>query len=495
MLSLEQLHAELARAETLKQRWMSGQSTPLSEADIPPSWQPILNGVAPEKRALTALALLSQQQRLLIQLSPPENLSPRPALPDLGVPALPSALRPIFRRIMQHKRLGAELKVHGLLTLIWQRGHSVHPADWLPKGNDSQVPDVYWTWQRWAAEEAALHTPEQQIDADNWDDWYPAERVQQLRQLRAQNPAEARELIQTCALREPAEKRLRIVQVLSAGLSAEDTPYLEQLLKDRSKKIAQQASQYLARLDQHKTASEEHREQARELAEMYEWKSSGFFKKSSALLPRKLKNKQQQNTRSTLLEQVPLPALAEALGCTAAELLKGWAFDANRYYDNHALMIQAADGLSDDVLPLLLDRILQHLENQADEVALLHTLAPRLAHKQRQTLLLQLLTHKGIGCRFSDGIALFSEPLRELSWEALQKSAAWKSLSEEVKKSAAETARLDSYTLEQDLAALGLLLPADTAALALEALVGLGMMRADPCLDYLKLNAELTARC
>ncbi|MEU1704549.1 DUF5691 domain-containing protein [Streptomyces sp. NPDC005706] len=81
-----------------------------------------------------------------------------------------------------------------------------------------------------------------------WQEGLFAERVALLGALRAGTPAVARELLEGTWPTERAEDRLMFLDSLRAGLSAEDEPFLERALGDRSRNVRATAAELLSSL-------------------------------------------------------------------------------------------------------------------------------------------------------------------------------------------------------------------------------------------------------
>ncbi|MCO1336858.1 DUF5691 domain-containing protein [Microbulbifer sp. OS29] len=493
MLTTEQIREEQALLERLQQRWMVGSDLPIEPEALPASWRPLFEGLAEERLPAVAVALLSQHQCVLYQPQAPEELREYPMLPDLNMPLLPYHMRAQFRRVSASIQARAMKPAGLLLQLLLQRGYIAHPADWLPSNNDEGLPEIYLPWSQWVANEQGETGDFGALSMDNWDDWYPASRLAMLKELRFHNPTAALNLIQACAGREPAEKRLKIVQVLSIRLTEADVIYLQSLTNDRSQKIVRVASQYLARLGRSALLEKntETAAAAQELAEFYELKTVGMVKKQLQLLPRKLKSKKQQAVRSEILQTVPLQNFAEALEITVEELAVAWQFEKNRDYDNRSLVAGAVNTLPDLAIARLVDSIETYLARNEAGISLLHTLIPRLKQSCRAELMFELLRNKKAKLDFQDLLSFLSEPLTELSWDELRKTSPWKSLMKRVAEELAENGYLQTTYLQRELSALGLMLPRETVRPLLEALFEQGVLRADPAVDCLKFNGDL----
>jgi len=81
-----------------------------------------------------------------------------------------------------------------------------------------------------------------------WQEGLFAERVTHLTRLRRRDPAAARELLRSCWSQERAEDRLLFLDALQERLSAEDEPFLESVLSDRSKNVRLTAAELLSTL-------------------------------------------------------------------------------------------------------------------------------------------------------------------------------------------------------------------------------------------------------
>ncbi|MEU6156886.1 DUF5691 domain-containing protein [Streptomyces sp. NPDC047130] len=81
-----------------------------------------------------------------------------------------------------------------------------------------------------------------------WEEGLFAERVALLTSLRGQDPAAARALLESTWTTERAEDRLRFLDSLRAGLCAEDEPFLERALGDRSRNVRATAAELLSAL-------------------------------------------------------------------------------------------------------------------------------------------------------------------------------------------------------------------------------------------------------
>ncbi len=493
---MKQASADLQRIEQLHQRWLVGaDSAAIPLEQLPEGWQPLLEGEPSERRALITLALCAQQQTLLFEPEATHDLKARPDLPQLEFPVLNDTLRPLFRRSLEAIRKQQTVSVDHLLKLLLHRKIVAHPADWLPSAND-QVPNAYWPWCQWVSNELTSHqhAEDEVITAENWDDFFPAERLARLTQLRRHDSDAARELISQCAAKEPADKRLKIIEVLGTKLNQYDSEFLQSLTLDRSRKIAQLATQYLMRLGigQEHIDGEEGESPAKELAEWYEVKTTGIFRKRTVLVPRKLKSKKQQSIRSEQIQIIPLLDLSSALGITTEELVSIWQFSENRDHDNYAFVSNAANTLADDLIHKLLTSAINQLDESQQMLSYIQLLLPRLEQGYRKQTMLELLQTKASKLTFTECLGFIDTPIDEISRKLLVATSAWKNLVTAIQQDMEKGVYVDNYYTQNELTALGLILPQHTAEEVFSELVNLGLLQADPILDCLKLNMQLT---
>ncbi|MEW6492491.1 MAG: DUF5691 domain-containing protein [Cyanobacteriota bacterium] len=83
---------------------------------------------------------------------------------------------------------------------------------------------------------------------ETWARGSRAARQFLLQQLRAKNPAAARERVASVWEQEKSDERLAFIETFQTGLSIEDEPFLEAALDDRRKEVRQQAAELLAQL-------------------------------------------------------------------------------------------------------------------------------------------------------------------------------------------------------------------------------------------------------
>ena len=508
MLTEDHISAEQEAIEALERRWMIGGASPLNVNQLPASWQSICESLPEEQLPRAVLALRCQQQKLLFCAKPTSTLTPQALIPALEKPVIAAQQRHLFRRCLQQaEKYHQQNTISALLALVAQRGYVAHPSDWMPSGMkdtggqhssfSAELAELYQPWSLWASSQTSetLTHNDDELTPANWDDWYPAPRVQALKRLRRNDAAATRELIAACVSREPADKRLRIIETLAINLSADDSDYLDSLKQDRSQKIVQLAGQLLARLGIANT--EDHSEAialARELAETFELKNSGVIKKQLKLKPRKLKSKKQQSIRTEQLSSVSLHVLAEALGITLNQLMTVWQFSENRSQDNQNFIENATQTLPTEGFDALIKNLFTYaIEDESGLFLLRHCASERLDESQRSDLYQAIIANKKMESSFDDASDFLSAPMQDLSWKTFEQSYPWRTLAAKVKIELVERGFIESHGIIRELFMLGLLIPGAMAKQVLEQLAERGLMGADPAADCLKLNAALAA--
>ncbi|WP_369233775.1 DUF5691 domain-containing protein [Streptomyces sp. R21] len=118
-------------------------------------------------------------------------------------------------------------------------------ALWLARLN----PDWRFALHSMPGGGAALPGPDETERVQQlWQEGLFAERVALLAAIRAQDPAAARELLATTWATERAEDRLMFLDSLRMRLCAEDEPFLERALADRSRNVRATAAELLSAL-------------------------------------------------------------------------------------------------------------------------------------------------------------------------------------------------------------------------------------------------------
>lgn len=443
---------------------------------------------------LAQIALLSQFDEMMINQAPNSPLTHTPPLPILNKPALPSHLQRLAGQVLAHNQL---VYVVRTLMMIDERGYSVPPTVWLPPkfmlskldGNqnyheyfEGELPSDYLSWCAWVDGYHNQVVPDDEIlTADNWEQWYPSNRLRLLKELRRTNPKFALDLIAQFAPKEPAEKRLDLVAVLAVGLSDDDKEFLESLLKDRSQKVKDEAKRLLARLGVHG----EQDGLADELFDELEFGTSGIAFKST-------KNNKQRETRYDNLQKVNLFDLAKKFNLSLKEFFLAWDF---HHHTKHHVYGSYNQMLSERVIGLLSD---DELEDIADDLIKIvfkenHLYYWGLVRARLPLSIRQEFAHKNFlkGKDFAYLIGI-SPNTFDMGFNALQATTSYKRLAHNIKQwQEKDGGYINTGSLGEQISALGLMVNQSTAKDCLNALYELGVDKTDPALQTLTLNALL----
>jgi hypothetical protein len=466
---MRELEDALAR---MRNAWMAGRP---ALQHCPAPWRASV-GEGPIAEALLA-SLAGQAVHAAFRPAPPAALQPRPLLPKLALPPLPDSLRARARRILADDKSAARA-AEPLLLLLAARGYSIHPADWMPGPRDEWVPDLYAPWLGWtSAEERAA--PDTAITLESYADWPWAERRTALRALRRGDAAAALAIVAAKAAAEPAERRVKLVEILDEGLSEADAPFLESLLADRSDRVKELARHFLARLGKGGDATP----LEAELAAMLELGKTGLIARRRQLNLKKLKTAPMNLRRRELLGLVSLAGLARALGAGEMQLVE--SAPAGEADAVAAFVGMAAATGSDAARRALLERL---LEDRSWPLAFAAPLAERLPPAERIELLPAVLAADTESLDFARGFA--GPALGTVSAKAFAAAAGAHAVTSALKSALAgeEPANRALRTL---LFNLGYLLDAAGAADLLARCVAAGLSPADPKLEVLHLNAAL----
>lgn len=455
-------------------RWTTGGA---AAPAAPEAWRATIadSGSGAE---LALLALSGHLLGTMAMAEPPAELTTLPDLPLLPVPTLPEGVRPLSRRLVLAAR---ETDQRGaFLELLATRGWAMHPGDWMPLAGDEAAPEVYAAWRDWAVlagdKEAAL-SADDRLTEENWGDFGPAGRAAAFAQLRRTAPDAARTLLESRIASEAADSRLRLVQCLPDGLCDDDRPLLEGLLADRAPRVKALAVSLLARLGLGGGAVED----AAELAGFFSIGSKGLLRRTPTLAPNAIKTPAQANRRDELLTSVDYPSFAAALELAPEELVGLWRWNADVRADaGFAAMI--AGSASDAIVAAALETL---SESGADDLQRLGLLLPRLTPPQRAAAAETLLGSRGgtflAAVAIGGGRCDVADPLRTPAGAALL-----------------EAIRRDEggkySAVPGELHALGLVASRQGAERAIEILGKAGLIRSDPRLDMLRLNAALEHR-
>jgi hypothetical protein len=211
-----------------------------------------LNHSDPEEALLSAAAALSLYQQAG-QLPVKDNQPlPEPCQPE-ELPCCNHRAGQYLRLMLLNER---EKLLPEWLSAATQAGQRA-PEDCLPgllelgrnsRSLHSAILPVLGNRGHWLA----AQNPEWDyaVGKDIDETWTTGSRVtrQLLQQLRAKDPAAARERLAAVWEQEKSEERLALLNVFQTGLSLDDEPFLEAALDDRRKEVRQKAAELLAHL-------------------------------------------------------------------------------------------------------------------------------------------------------------------------------------------------------------------------------------------------------
>ena len=473
----------LKTVRDMKARWMMGGSG-LSQA--PASWASVAANDPSPDAALIAMA--GQAMQYTMHPTPGGPLQKSPLLPRLSLPTPPPPARAQFCSLVRVNKL-PESQTHLVLELLATRGYAVHPVDYMPK-SFSALPDLYAPWATWNSRESTngqTHDHEA-IDAENWDQWMPAERRVALTSLIASDRDAARVLVADQCPSLPAAERLRILELLSDGLDASDESTLEAFAKDRSGKVRELIQQYLARIG----AIEDDTEEVSEYAAFFtvaKRRLKGGYKVTA----NRLKTKAQRKRRSDLSTRLNLAGFVRGLQLPSeSELIDGWENVDEDASDEFVRMVAATGSES---AAARLARRIESLDGISAEG--FGKLFARLGKESRRDLLPHVL--KNDDASFSASVLCAQGPdgvtgvWGELTFPQLQRLPALEELKKIAQAEAEQTHQRTpgQETLRHGLFALGLLVDQATATALLKTLTRNLLFASDPMLGLLRLNACL----
>jgi uncharacterized protein DUF5691 len=468
---MDDLETSLAH---IRSAWMAGRSAVES---CPPEWRAAAQG--PDAECALA-ALTGHASAVLFRPAPPTPLAPRPLLPKLALPTVPEPVRPRLRRVMARKDFGPIEPQ--LIDLVTARGFAMHPADWLPSRSNDWVPDLYAPWLDWVRAESKA-APASALDLESYDQWSWAERRVALAALRERDPAAARAIIAAKAASEPAERRVRLLEILEARLSADDGTFLESLANDRSDRVRALASAYLSRLGGQADTDA----LAAELAGMVQIGKVGVLQRRTQLTIKPLKTGPQHARRQDLFKLVSFASLVRALGVSEQQVLETLPTGTVEGVEAFVQMV-AVTG-SDDARRMLLDLM---LNDAALPLAHARPVGPRLSVEERRALLPRLMQRDADG--FETTLAMMARTLGEAPLSALLASPGYAQLMTMAKSATGAdeaAAKSAGHILAAMLERVALLIDAAAAKELIARLTAAGLSPADPKLDLLHLNATL----
>ncbi|WP_298468795.1 DUF5691 domain-containing protein [uncultured Erythrobacter sp.] len=287
----------------------------------------LAEGMSPEDpvNAPRLMALAVQATRFD---TPPKPASFDEAKPNQSAEKIVSeAARPLILRLVTGKGNPADdVAASAVARAIAAKGLRLHPFDMAKlapfaakhaetlgldadQSEQAGAADCYWT---------GTHT----LDADNWSQATPAIKSRFIAELRANDPAGARALVEEQLPLEKAPVRVRLINALATGLGSDDREFLETLTKDRAPTVKQAVTRLLARLPGTGAAAE----QVEELVSRIKRGTVGLLRKRTTLkleLPATVRSPAAETDWLALnFGAVSNHALAEAFGMEPGAMLE-----------------------------------------------------------------------------------------------------------------------------------------------------------------------------
>lgn len=467
---MPEVESQLAR---IRAAWMAGRG---AADQTPPAWREAVGDGAGAEAALAALT--GQALQMLFRPVAP-GLQPRALLPALTAPTPPEAARPRIRRILAARR-SEDGGDRSLVLFLAARGYAMHPADWLPRATNDWAPALYAPWLAWAASEIATASADA-LTAETYDSWPWAERRASLVAMRRGDAGGARAIIAARAGAEPAERRLKLLEVLEQGLSADDAPVLETFASDRSDRVQALVRRLLARLG--RGAGDP--ALAQELSAMVELARIGLLKRRTQLKLMPLKTQVQENRRRELLAVVTLAELAKALGVQETALVETLPVGEVWPLNTFATMVE--ETASAPAWRALFDLALQETDASVDLALILG----RRASTDERTAALSGVLARDASAGFQGSLAFAGDALGVAGGRVLPQTPGYRALMELLRNAPSDDVRTPPPMLAIGLGNLGLLLEPAAAASVLDNCLTAGLSSADPRLDMLHLNIAL----
>lgn len=464
--------------DTLATRWLVGGG---SQLPLPAVWQEPLAGLPPQEQELAALALYAQARQFLSQPALPAGSRGGVPLPPLPLPTLPDALRRRFRRLLAAP--AARELLPATLQLMASRGWIAHPYDFMPSATSAPLPAAYAGLRLWSAETPVAATT---IDADNWDEFTPAQRRSLLLAQWQSDAAAARAVLVARFAGEGAEQRVSLLEMLSLCLSQDDAEFLQSLASDRSEKVRNLAQTLLARLGEKRPLADE---QLAELREDFEFIRSGLLRRTINVAMAVKKNGAQRATRRTRLQNCSWSQLCSALQMQGPALIEAFRFEGRL---DEAHFVDCALRSAPDAEVVQLSRRLL-LEDPARELCCaLSDLLPHLDGATRIELATTCLARGSALRDFSEILALAGGPLPDRHpLDLVHASRHWRRVEGLIQEQLKPEIDQALPALAEELWAVALLISASNAETLLARLIQRGLPAASPLLEPLHFNARL----
>ncbi len=466
--------AERNGVATMRDVWITGGA---AAGLAPAEWQEIVAGAPADERERLLLAIAGQAFDIGFRPAAPKTLVTRPPLPKLDLPTVPERHRPLFRSALKNAGdARAKLRV---VAVTESRGFVAHPLDWMPSASELDAPRAYTPWIDWQQAMKKDAPILEALSADNWDEFYPAARRVALADIRRNDPAAARAMLEAKAATESAEVRYPLIELLRVNLSADDAPYLQSLATDRSGKVKQLAARLLGRIGQSQAGADVEAD-VKELADFIEQGKTGLIRRRTVYSAKPLKNYAQTNRRNLLFESVQLIDLVRALGTTELEFIEGWQLGGKEGADWQLTQMVAESG-SDEAARKMGEKLVE-----AKDPLSLGVLLPRLDKSAARSFITVVLSRTAANL-----YQMNTAPDVEVS--SFDAPALLGSLLYREARGLIANRKPDDRTTP-DLSLFGFLATPAAAQAMIADLTTAGLGPADPSLALLRLNAALSER-
>ena len=457
--------------------------------DLPSELSILVANAAKDDQTLMALTLVSQYHHLMYDDKPnaDEKIISKVDFPKSNLPFVPVNYYKILEKIINKlesffyfPEAQHEAFIRWFLYFLEQKGYTLPTNFWEKleiKESESLLhinQGIYTKWQLYLKGMALKNTQSSQnydeLTAENWDEWYPSERLQILRQMRRKNPEKARALILECAPSMPADKRLKVIQIFNIGLCDDDIDVLQKLSKARSSSATKMAKRLLMRLGAINEDSV-----LEEFMQEFKWS------KKNRLLTSTIgrKNYTKLNNLIQNLENISIHQWAKKLKITMSEFLQGWNFEKN-YNFTESLFKNAAESLDSDDLIILAKNWTQELRKNFSE-NYWYIIKPCLPKEALEDIAYDALTKME---NFFDLLHFFDKKIH-ISFDELCQLPAFKKLS------SYGIQHLDYWDVWRNFYALALLVDDDIAKQCLQYLNEQGVSYHEDALVLLHFNALL----
>jgi hypothetical protein len=364
------------------------------------------------EQILAVLALAAQRQRFARPQADGATARVPPAARRMHEdqrPILPEGARRALLRLangLERSHAGAVLRI--AVRRITRAGFRLHPFDLprlLPHIRDDAdhlglAERAYLSLVERSAKETAsvLHAD---ITAENWREFPKGHRVAFVQNVRRQDPAAGRALVEAAFKSEAADMRGALIAALAAGLSADDLAFLAAAVADRAESVRAAAAQLCAQVP----GTPAFAERLTQAARCFVRDGSGLTKllkrarlapgSDVTFTPPKAANRNEQAALlHRMFEGLSLSDLANAAGLTVAEVLS--ALPADHDPVSNALMATARrHGRGEELSQLVEHRLARAASGSFPNPFELAALAAELPEPLRPDFAAQLLGSSG----------------------------------------------------------------------------------------------------